>query len=281
MHLKHGRQCLDQHGGFHAAVWQTEFFFGQRHHIVPERGFFHRLELGQVEVRAAIACMQCAGVVKREQAKVDQCAGNRVAVYGDVPFRQVPAARAYHQSRRVGADAVELALWGVEFQRAVDRVAQIDLAIQLIGKAGRGGILEVGHEHLRAGVQRVDDHLALDRAGDFHTAVLQSRGNGGHGPVAFADLPRIWPEVRQDARVVTGLTFTSSFQQLPAPRFGKTVQARQKGKGVGGKDVLVAGGVRINVDGPADELFARYCHGLLLHRGVTGLVGKLSWRHYI
>jgi DNA-binding transcriptional LysR family regulator len=36
-------------------------------------------------------------------------------------------------------------------------------------------VLEVGHEHLRAGVQRVDDHLALDRAGDLDAAVLQRR----------------------------------------------------------------------------------------------------------
>ncbi len=48
------------------------------------------------------------------------------------------------------------------------------------------GVLEVGHETVGAGVQGVDDHFAVHRAGDLDAAVLQVFRDGQHLPVALA-----------------------------------------------------------------------------------------------
>ena len=47
----------------------------------------------------------------------------------------------------------------------------------------RCGVLEVSHKNLRATVERVDDHLAVHRPGDFRAPILQIGGNR-------RDLPR-------------------------------------------------------------------------------------------
>ena len=69
------------------------------------------------------------------------------------------------------------------------RVAQIDLTFKIVLPGGRIGVLEIRHEHVRAGVQRVDDHLAIDRSGDFDAPVEQVRGNRRHLPIRLADRP--------------------------------------------------------------------------------------------
>src|SRR6185312_2269748 len=70
VHLERGRQGLDQHRGLHRAARQLQFGLGGAHHVFPQRGLFHRLQLGQVEVRAAVALVQRACVVEHEQAEV-------------------------------------------------------------------------------------------------------------------------------------------------------------------------------------------------------------------
>ena len=66
-------------------------------------------------------------------------------------------------------------------------VLQVGLALDHVGEHRRGGVLEIGHEHLRAGIERVDDHLAVDRAGDLDPAVEEVGGDRRDLPVAFAD----------------------------------------------------------------------------------------------
>ena len=59
-----------------------------------------------------------------------------------------------------------------------------------LSQVGDGRILEVGHVAVGAGVQRVDDHLRVDRAGDLDAAVEQRRRQVGDAPVAVADVRR-------------------------------------------------------------------------------------------
>ena len=87
-------------------------------------------------------------------------------------FDQVPAARAHQQGRQVFAELIVLALRVCETDRADDGVAEIDLAFEIVVPSRRMGVLKVGHEDTRARVKSVDDHLAVDRAGDLDAAVL-------------------------------------------------------------------------------------------------------------
>jgi hypothetical protein len=119
-----------------------------------------------------------------------------------------------YQNGRVGVDAVVLALRRGQLNRAVDCVAQVDLTVQLIGERRRRRVLEIGHEHLGTRIQRVDDHLALDRAGDLDAAILQRGRDRGHGPVAAADTDGIGAEIGQGAGVVASLALAARLQQL-------------------------------------------------------------------
>ena len=60
-------------------------------------------------------------------------------------------------------------------------------------------VLEVGHEHLRARVEGVDHHLAVDRAGDLDAAVLQL-GRRRRRPASRPRAPRASPGGSRAAR---------------------------------------------------------------------------------
>src|SRR6185437_1250784 len=97
-------------------------------------------------------------------------------------------------------------------------VPQVDLALDHVGPGGRAGVLEVGHEHLRAGVEGVDDHLAVGRTGDLDAAVLEAGRLGLDRPVALADLAGLGEEVGELARVELSLPFDASLEQVTAAR---------------------------------------------------------------
>ena len=79
-------------------------------------------------------------------------------------------------------------------------------------------VLEVGHEDARAGVERVDHHLPVDRAGDLDAALAQVRRRLGHAPVAVADLARLGQEVGQLAGASRCPALGARGEQLAPPR---------------------------------------------------------------
>jgi hypothetical protein len=88
------------------------------------------------------------------------------------------------------------------------------LSLDVVRPCRRVRVLEIGHEHLRARVERVDDHLAIDRAGDLDAAVLQVRRNRSDAPVAAAHIRGLGKEVGTLAAVVPLLGGDSARQQL-------------------------------------------------------------------
>ena len=79
---------------------------------------------------------------------------------------------------------------------------------------GRVGVLEVGHVHVGARVEGVDEHLAIGRAGQLDPALLQvGRGDRRDLPIAFADVARLGQKVGQLARVEARLAFVPRLQQ--------------------------------------------------------------------
>src|SRR4029078_3780253 len=97
--------------------------------------------------------------------------GNRGAVNVDVPLQQVPAARAHQQYGGHQIQGVAPAVRDDERDRALDRVAEVDLALDHVLPGRRIRVLEVGHEYVGAAIERVDHHLAVGGAGDLHAAV--------------------------------------------------------------------------------------------------------------
>ena len=161
---------------------------GHHEDVIPEPGLLVALQLGQVEVGAGAPVEQGLGVVEEVEPEVEQRAGDRLAIDRDVLFVQMPAAGTDQKGGRVLVQAVLLALGALILDDTADGVADVELPLDGGVPGRRVSILEIGHEHLRARVERVDDHLAIDGPGDLDAAVQQIRRNRRDFPVALADV---------------------------------------------------------------------------------------------
>ena len=236
VHLEGRGQRLDQHRHFHLPLRQPERVLDVRQHVLPQRRLFHRLQLGQVEIRAAILRGERAGVVEGEQAEVEQAGAGALSVDQHVLLVEVPAARAHDQHRlfrerfqRIGFSVgLPFCSRRGERERAGDGFAQRALADEQVVPGRRRRVLEVGHVAVGARVQRIDDHLRIDRAGDLDAAVEQGRRDVRDPPVAIADGAGVGTEIGQAAAVEEGLAVAARGQQLLAPWFETAMQAGEE-----------------------------------------------------
>jgi hypothetical protein len=127
-------------------------------------------------------------------------------------------------------------------------ILQVGLALDHVGEGRRGGVLEIGHEHLRPGVQGVDDHLAVDRTGDLNPAIEEVLRDRCDGPVAFADMRRLGQEVRQFAGIEALLTLEAQRQETAACRIEAAMQVGQKLEGGRAQDLVKARGLAPHLD---------------------------------
>ncbi len=249
VHLERREHGLDQDRGLDGPARQVELVLGEVEDAVPEARFEVVLELGDVEVRAGSALEQPRAVVEDVEAEVEERAGDRLAVDEHVLLGQVPAARPHDEDCGVVGELVALAV-RLELDRPLDRVDQVDLALDDVLPRGRVRVLEVGHEDARARVERVDHHLPIDGAGDLDATVLEIGGRGRHSPLAFAHLPSRGEEVRQHAGVELGLALRARVEQAPALGAELALERGDEGERFGGQDL---GGPtldgRANLDG--------------------------------
>ena len=120
-------------------------------------------------------------------------------------------------------------------------VLEVGLALDHVGEHGRGGVLEIRHEHLGAGIQRVDDHLAVDGSGDLDPPVEEVGGDRGDRPVAVANSLGLRQEMRQLAGVEQFLPRRSPREQLTAAAVETTVQVGEESERLGRKDFRLPG----------------------------------------
>ena len=118
------------------------------------------------------------------------------------------------------------------------------MAFDVVSPRRRIRVFEIGHEDVRAGIERIDDHLAIDGAGDLDAAVLEVTRDRRDAPVALANLFRIGKEVRQFAGVEALLALLAFGEQLFASRIEFALQR-------------------------SDELQRRRCEDLLIHRSTN------------
>src|ERR1700678_2776912 len=102
-------------------------------------------------------------------------------------LRQVPATRPHEKRGCFLVEPILLAFGTGEADGATYGIAQVHLAIDQVAPGGRGPILKISHENIRAGIEGVDDHLAIDWTSDFGSAVLQVGGDGGYAPLTLAN----------------------------------------------------------------------------------------------
>ena len=154
----------------------------------------------------------------------------------------MPAARAHHQRRRVVFQGIGLAGGGIgEVDRAGPAILQIGLALDHVGEHRRGRVLEVGHEDFGAGVQRVDDHLAVDRSGDLDPPVEKVGRDGRNLPVAVAHGLRLGQETRKLPGVELLLPLHPLRQEIEPAAVEAPVEIRQERQRLPAQDLRLPG----------------------------------------
>ncbi len=129
----------------------------------------------------------------------------------------------------------------VERDRPPHCVEDVPLPLDDVRPRRRAGVLEVRHEDLRARVERVDHHLAVDRPGDLDPAVLEVGRRRPDAPVAFADRSRLGEEVRPLAGVEPRLPLGAGREQLEPFCAEFTLEALDEAERLRRQDVLACG----------------------------------------
>ena len=189
------------------------------------------LHLGQVEVGPTATSQQFLRVVEEVEAEVEDGAGHGLAIDEHVPLFQMPAAGADKEHGDFVVELVLLLRDGVGIgDGAADGVAQIDLAVEQVVPGGSARVLKVGHEDLGAGVERVDDHLAIDGPGNLNAAVQDVGGQRRDRPCGFADISRLGEEIGLLAGIESLLPFVPRGEQLFAARVEGALQIDDEGQ---------------------------------------------------
>ena len=233
VHLEGGKDGLDQHRRLDGAAGNAERLLRGDEDIVPQPRLEVGFHLRQIEIGAGSRGLQGGRVVEEVEREVEQAGRDRRAVYANVGLGQVPAAWPDQQRRGTVVEAVGLAARGIlEGDGAGDGVAQVDLAADHVVPGGRARVLEIGHEHAGAGVERVDYHLALDRPGDFDAAVLEVGGHRSDGPLGGADLggfgQEVWHFAALDAPLTLGAAFEKGTPLGPESAFQRRHQVERR-----------------------------------------------------
>ena len=185
VHLERAEDRLDEDGRADRPVRDAEILLRLHEDVVPETRLEVALELGEVEVRPRPL---------RQEASA-RCGRSRGRSRRGFPRQGLPSTRRCFSRRcqprgrtkRIAVFSLRryaLPLRGAVVDRPVDGVAEVALTLDAVRPRRRVGVLEVGHEDARAGVQRVDDHLPVDRTGDLHAAVVELRRNRRDLPLA-------------------------------------------------------------------------------------------------
>ena len=199
------------------------------------------LELRQVEVRSGAAREKLLRVVEEVQREVEDAARDRRAVDPHVLFRQVPTARPHEQHRRPRIQPVRLALGRREVDPPPYRVAEVDVSLDVVVPARCVGILEIRHEDAGAGIERVDDHLAVDRAGDLDAAVDDIGGHRRARPVGVTDRACLRKEFGKLARVELRLARRAAGEEIGATAAEGALQLGREGDRLRRHDLRVVG----------------------------------------
>ncbi len=158
----------------------------------------------------------------------------------------MPAARAHDQHRRLVRDLIALLAFGIgETEFAGPAVLQVDLAFDVVRPGRRVGVLEIRHEDVGAAIERIDDHLAVDRPGDLDAPVRQVLRDRRDAPVlVVADHLGAGPEIRQFARIVALLLLGARREDALAPCLELAMQIGEEAQCRRGEHLGVAGGER-------------------------------------
>jgi len=101
------------------------------------------------------------------------------------------------------------------------------------------GVFEIGHKTVCARVQGVDDHLAIRRPSDFHSAILEIRGHGLNLPGTGTNIFGFFEEAGHFTAIQSGLTFLTQGQKLQTSWIELALQGGKKRERFGRKNLAM------------------------------------------
>ena len=179
VHLEGRGDRLDEDGGLDRAALEVELLLGdrgrRRARAAPRGATRAWAGRSRARRRARAARARCGA---RTGAKSVKRAGHRLAVRR-ARWRSGRCSPRGRTSSTAGSSASSYCLPPSSCSISPRTAsARFDLAADHVAPGGRVGVLEVRHEPARAGVERVDDHLAAGGPGDLHAPVLERVGHG-------------------------------------------------------------------------------------------------------
>src|SRR5947207_1818407 len=154
------------------------------------------LQFGKVKINARALLLPISGIVQEIHREIEEAGGSELAVYFEMFLAQMPTAGTDKKCGNGFVERIFFAFRAGEINGAADSIANVNLSIKRSVPGWRMGILEICHIAVCAGVEGVDDHFAIDRSGDFDTAVLQISGDGLDPPIALANGLSFWKKAR-------------------------------------------------------------------------------------
>src|ERR1035441_10238465 len=81
VHFESGKDGFDEHGSPYGAPRDTQFLLRQEENVVPQAGFQMAFQFGQIEIRSCAVRDQVLGIVKEEQAEIEERGRDGFAIH--------------------------------------------------------------------------------------------------------------------------------------------------------------------------------------------------------
>ena len=195
--------------------------------------------------------------MEEKESEIEDRPGHRLAIDHQVLFVQMPATWTRDEHRGFFVQLVMLAALA-QADRAAHRIAQIDLAVDQVVPRRAVGVLEVGHESRGTRVERVDDHLAIGRAGELHAPVEHVLRLRTDLPLALANAARLGQKVGKATAVEFLLPLGAALEKLLAALVELAVQLRHERERFGREDLR-----ELRRNACVDGDVVRFGHGAL------------------
>jgi hypothetical protein len=137
-------------------------------------------------------------------------------------------AHAADQQRRVRLELINLAGFIGVADGAVNRIAQVNLPINDFAPFGRQRVFEIRHKDFYIRIERIDDHLALYRTGNFYPPILQIVRNAADRPITVTNGSCFRNKIRKLAVINCLLLLDTRGQEFIALRRKAAHQLGQK-----------------------------------------------------
>src|SRR5205823_11856968 len=186
---------------------------------------------------AALAIELLPGIVEESEPEIGERPRDGLSVEDEVLLGQVPPARADEERRDLVVELVGLPLRRGEGELLADRVHEIDVAHPTVAPGGGERVLEIRHEDVSAGIERVDHHLALDRPGDLDEPLLEVLGTARDLEVGVAYLLGFRKEIELLASVQLHLAGRPLGEKLFPPRVQFAMEPFDEGERFLGEDL--------------------------------------------